>query len=118
MEKRLEEKAIEDLCLYEDVLELSLCAKSRMTGQPVYKETDLPEKYQAMLYGLKIADNAIQSGLNECSDIAGDEESLTRDKVEAEIMGEAYAQALTSVRSAMINLLYTVLDEIDGGVVC
>ena len=115
MDEKLVEKAIEDLCIYEDVMKLSLCAKSRMTGQPVYKETELPDRYKEVMHGLKLADHTIQSCIVECSEIAEDEKALVRDKLEAEVMGEAYTDALLKVRSMMIDLLYTVLDSAEGG---
>ena len=108
----MEDKVIDELCVMEDVMEYNLCARSRMTGEPVYREDELSKEYKDVMYGLKLAYSRVQSDLVEVQDIlANSEDYSIREALEAEISFETLRNTLLSISSQMIDLLYAGLDS-------
>ena len=111
----MEDKVMDELSRTDDVMNYNLCARSRMTGKPVYKESELSKEYKDVMHGLKLAYSRVQNDLIMYEDIlTGRENHSIRETLEAEVSYETLCDTLESISCEMIELLYLALDQQEG----
>lgn len=108
----MEYRVIDELSRTDDVMNYNLCARSRVTGEPVYKESELSKEYKDVMHGLKLAYSRVQNDVIMYKDILADRENYSiRETLEAEVSYETLCDTLESVSCEMIELLYLALDQ-------